>query len=325
METSKWLVTGCAGFIGSNLVEQLLKLNQIVVGIDNLSFGYKSNLENHNNFTFIEGDIRDYKFCLNITKEIKYVLHHAAIASVPLSIKNPIESHEVNVSGFLNILHASKENKVKKFIYASSSAIYGDSAEQPKKEENIGNQLSPYAVNKYCNELYANNYYKIYGLPTIGLRYFNIFGKKQDPNGAYAAVIPKWIREIINNKQIEIYGDGETSRDFCHIDNIIQINILSALSNNPKIFGEIFNCAYGESFTLNELFLYLKGLLSTSYIYPKYKEFRSGDIKHSSANIDKATSLLNYQPKTNLLNGLKSTIDWYMVHPQGFEPRLQHS
>lgn len=321
-----WLVTGVAGFIGSNLAERLLKLNQKVISLDNFSTGHAYNLEHikksvtpkeWENFTFVEGDITDFETCQKITKNVDIVLHQAALGSVPRSIDNPILTNHSNVTGFLNILTASKDNGVKRFVYASSSSVYGDSEELPKVEMRTGNLLSPYAVTKYVNELYMGVFQKCYGMEAIGLRYFNVFGKRQDPNGAYAAVIPKWIGQILNGEDVFINGDGETSRDFTYIENVIQANILAGTTENPKAFGEAFNTAIGGRETLNNLYSAIVNGLKENL--PKleikeaiYRDFREGDIRHSNANIDKIQELLEYQPTHSLEQGLKESIAWYI-------------
>jgi len=321
-----WLITGVAGFIGSNLAETLLKLNQKVISLDNFSTGHRYNLEHiknsvttqeWENFTFVEGDTTDFETCKKITKGVEIVLHQAALGSVPRSIDSPVLSNHANVTGFLNMLTAAKENGVKRFVYASSSSVYGDSEELPKVEERTGNLLSPYAVTKYVNELYMGVFHKCYGMEVIGLRYFNVFGKRQDPNGAYAAVIPKWIGQILNGEDLFINGDGETSRDFTYIENVIQANILAATTENPKAYGEAFNTAIGGRETLNNLYqAIIKGLKEN---LPEleirdaiYQEFRAGDIRHSNANIDKLKSLLEYQPTHTLEEGLTESIIWYI-------------
>lgn len=321
-----WLVTGVAGFIGSNLAEELLNLNQKVIGLDNFSTGYKYNLEHiknsisntkWQNFKFIEGDIRNFDTCLKITESVDIVLHQAALGSVPRSIDNPINSNASNVTGFLNMLTASKENHIKRFVYASSSSVYGDSKELPKVEEKTGNLLSPYAVTKYINELYMGVFYKCYGFESIGLRYFNVFGKRQDPNGAYAAVMPKWISSMLKEEAVYINGDGETSRDFTYIDNVVQANILAATTTNPNAFAKAFNIAAGGRETLNNLFNTIKRELENKLPNLKikdaiYRDFRAGDIRHSNANIDSAKELLGYEPSHNLEQGLKESIKWYI-------------
>lgn len=323
-EPKTWLITGVAGFIGSNLLETLLKLNQKVVGLDNFSTGYKINLTNvrsqvtpanWSNFKFIEGDICDFDICKSVTQNIDYVLHQAALGSVTRSIENPSRTNEVNINGFLNVLEASRDVGVQSFTYAASSSTYGDHAALPKVEENIGNPLSPYAVTKYVNELYASVYARVYGFNTIGLRYFNVFGKRQNPNGAYAAVIPKWIGNLISGKEIFINGDGSTSRDFCFIENVIQMNILAATSNDDAR-NEVYNVAVGDRTTLNQLFDEISSSLS-NYGYediksPSYREFRAGDVMHSQADVNKAIEKLGYYPEHTLRSGLNLTMPWYV-------------
>ena len=315
----KILVTGGAGFIGSNLCEELLRLGNEVVCFDNFATGKKDNiiefLENPN-FTFIKGDIRKLENCLKATKDIDYVLHQAALGSVPRSIKDPITSNEVNVSGFLNMLVASRDNGVKRFVYAASSSTYGDSESMPKVEDVIGKPLSPYAITKYVNELYADIFSKTYGLETIGLRYFNVFGRKQDPNGAYAAVIPKFVSQLMNGESPMINGDGNFSRDFTYIDNVIQANLLSLVTTNEKAINTVYNVAYGDRNTLNDLMKYLKEYLSEfdskiSTIEVIYGPTRPGDIPHSHASIAKAKDNLNYNPEFSLQQGLKEAVKWY--------------
>ena len=321
-----WLVTGVAGFIGSNLAEQLLKLNQKVVGLDNFATGHKHNLEHikksvsrqqWNNFAFTEGDITNYDTCIAITKNIDIVLHQAALGSVPRSIDHPVNSNASNVSGFLNMLTASKDNGVKRFVYASSSSVYGDSEELPKVETRTGNLLSPYAVTKYVNELYMGVFYKCYGFESIGLRYFNVFGKRQDPNGAYAAVMPKWISQMLNGEDVYINGDGETSRDFAYIDNVVQANILAGTTTNTEAFAKAYNTAAGGRETLNNLFNAIKNGLEKRVPNLKikdaiYRDFRAGDIRHSNANIQKAKELLKYEPTHTLEEGLEESLNWYI-------------
>jgi UDP-N-acetylglucosamine 4-epimerase len=321
----KWLITGVAGFIGSNLLEFLLKANQQVIGIDNLSTGSKVNLENVRllvdknqwiGFTFIEGDIRDKSLCARITVGVDFVLHQAALGSVPRSIEDPLTTNDVNVSGFLNVIVASKKANVKKFIYAASSSTYGDSKVLPKVEENIGAPLSPYAVTKYANELYANVFNTAGSFQCVGLRYFNVFGPRQDPNGAYAAVIPKWINLMLNNEIVTIYGCGNTSRDFCFIDNVIQANILAALNNNLNGEHEVLNIAGGQQTTLIELFDDIKTILANKkrvYEYsPIFLDYRDGDVLHSLADISKAKKMFGYKPSHKFSDGLEIAIDWYI-------------
>jgi UDP-N-acetylglucosamine 4-epimerase len=332
LQTQKiWLVTGVAGFIGSNLAEALLKLNQKVVSLDNFATGHRYNLEHikssvskeeWKNFTFVEGDITDYAMCAEITKGVDIVLHQAALGSVPRSIDNPVLSNNANVTGFLNMLTAAKENGVKRFVYASSSSVYGDSQELPKVESRTGNVLSPYAVTKAVNELYMGVFYKVYGFESIGLRYFNVFGKRQDPNGAYAAVMPKWIGQILNGEDVYINGDGETSRDFTYIDNVVQANIMAGMTTNSEAFAKAYNTAAGGRETLNNLYsAIVKGLKENlpelEIKEPIYRDFRAGDIRHSNANIDSAKELLGYKPTHTLEQGLKESIKWYINDIKG--------
>ena len=314
----KILVTGGAGFIGSNLCESLLRLNNKVVCLDNFATGKRANLTsflNHPNFILIKGDIRNLQDCMLATNEVDYVLHQAALGSVPRSIKDPITSNEVNVGGFLNMLVASRDHGVKRFIYAASSSTYGDSESMPKVEEVIGKPLSPYAVTKYVNELYAEIFSTTYGLETIGLRYFNVFGKKQDPNGAYAAVIPKFISQLIQLESPVINGDGSYSRDFTYIDNVIQANLLSMIAPKEAV-NTVYNVAFGDRNTLNDLMRYLKELLSAynpaiEDVAVVYGVKRTGDIPHSHASIVKAQKALQYHPQYSLQQGLKEAIQWY--------------
>jgi len=326
-----WLITGVAGFIGSNLAEALLKLNQKVISLDNFSTGHAYNLEHiqasvtkeqWSNFTFVEGDITNFETCKRVTEGVDIILHQAALGSVPRSIDNPILTNHNNVTGFLNMLTAAKDNGVKRFVYASSSSVYGDSQELPKVEERTGNLLSPYAVTKYVNELYMGVFLKCYGMEAIGLRYFNVFGKRQDPNGAYAAVMPKWIGQILNGEELFINGDGETSRDFTYIENVIQANILAGTTENQKAFGEAFNTAIGGRETLNNLYEAIKNgieenLPELTIKEPIYRDFRVGDIRHSNANIDKMKELLGYEPTHTLEQGLKESINWYINDIKG--------
>ncbi len=331
-EQKSWLVTGAAGFIGSNLAEFLLKNNQKVVGLDNFSTGYQKNIdevltsisaEQGKNFSFIEGDIADLATCEKACRGVDIVLHQAALGSVPRSIADPITSNNSNVTGFLNMLTAAKDAGIKRFVYASSSSVYGDSKELPKVEERTGKLLSPYAVMKMSNELYAGVFTKTYGIETIGLRYFNVFGKRQDPNGAYAAVIPKWVSSLIKGEDVYINGDGETSRDFTYIENVIQMNILAGLTANEKAFGEAFNVAVGGRNTLNELYSIIVDNLSQSPFSisdspfptsPMYRDFRAGDIRHSNADITKAKTLVGYAPTHSIYQGMEEAITWYAEH-----------
>jgi len=316
---NKVLVTGGAGFIGSNLCEALLEKDNKVVCLDNFATGKRENIApllKNTNFTLIEGDIRKLEDCLNATKDVDYVLHQAALGSVPRSIKDPITSNDVNVSGFLNMLVAARDNKVKRFVFAASSSTYGDSQSMPKVEDIIGKPLSPYAITKYVNELYADNFSKTYGLETIGLRYFNVFGRKQDPNGAYAAVIPKFVSQLMKGESPVINGDGNYSRDFTYIDNVIQANLFSLVTTNKKAINTVYNVAYGDRNTLNDLMRYLKEYLSEydakiSNVEVVYGPNRPGDIPHSHASVDKAKELLNYNPQFSLQKGLKEAVKWY--------------
>lgn len=323
-----WLVTGVAGFIGSNLLETLLLLNQKVVGLDNFATGHQHNLdevqglvsnEQWQNFTFIKGDIRDYKSCEQAIKAkgqtVDYILHQAALGSVPRSIADPVMTNSANITGFLNMLTAAKEAKVKSFTYAASSSTYGDHPALPKVEENIGNPLSPYAVTKYVNELYASVFAKTYNFKAIGLRYFNVFGKRQDPNGAYAAVIPKWTSTMINNEELFINGDGETSRDFCFIENTVQMNILAATAPD-EAKDQVYNVAVGDRTTLNDLFTAIKNSLINNHVEvelePTYRDFRVGDVRHSQADISKAKSALGYEPEFVIAQGIDKAMPWYV-------------
>lgn len=316
-----WLITGVAGFIGSHLLEALLKLDQKVIGLDNFSTGYQSNLDDvkdnisasrWKNFSFIRGDITRTEDCMTVTQNVDYVLHQAALGSVPRSIEDPINTNNVNVSGFVNMLFAAKEQNVKSFTYASSSSVYGDHPTLPKLEENIGSTLSPYAVSKYTNEIYASVFAKCYSFQSIGLRYFNVFGTRQDPNGAYAAVIPRWIDLFSHNNDIVIYGDGETSRDFCHIDNVVQANILSSVASSDAK-DSVYNIAVGDRTSLNELYALLSEIIGQKKIdcvsSPIYKDFRDGDIRHSIADIEKARKALNYFPEVRIRQGLERLIE----------------
>ena len=312
------LITGGAGFIGSNLCAYFLENNEVIC-LDNFATGYRHNIDgflSNPKFSLIEGDIRDFKTCENAVFGVDYVLHHAALGSVPRSINDPITTNEVNVSGFLNMLTASRDAKVKRFIYAASSSTYGDSEALPKVEDVIGKPLSPYAVTKYVNELYADVFSKTYGMETIGLRYFNVFGRNQDPNGAYAAVIPKFVAQFLNHESPVINGDGNFSRDFTYVDNVIQMNELAMLTENPRALNTVYNTAFGERTTLNELVNALKEFLSVydneiANVSIIYGQNRIGDIPHSLASIEKAKELLNYQPKFSMKEGLKEAVKWY--------------
>ena len=313
------LVTGGAGFIGSNLCEELLNRNNFVVCLDNFSTGKRENIEafsNNENFKLIEGDIRNLEDCKRACRDVDYVLHQAALGSVPRSINDPVTSNDVNISGFLNMLVASRDAGVKRFVYAASSSTYGDSESMPKVEDIIGKPLSPYAVTKYVNELYADVFSKTYGLETIGLRYFNVFGRKQDPNGAYAAVIPKFVSQLMNADSPVINGDGSNSRDFTYIDNVIQANLLSLITKDKNAINTVYNVAFGDRNTLNDLVVYLKKYLSEfdsniNDIEVIYGPNRDGDIPHSHASIEKAKESLNYNPHFSLQSGLKEAVKWY--------------
>ena len=356
-ESHTWLITGVAGFIGSNLLEALLKFNQRVVGLDNFATGHQHNLDEvqslvtpqqWTNFNFIQGDIRNLDDCrlamqwsstlesctLNLEAQheiVDFVLHQSALGSVPRSIEDPINTNETNISGFLNMLVAARDAKVKRFVYAASSSTYGDHPDLPKVEDKIGKPLSPYAVTKLVNELYADVFARTYGFKTIGLRYFNIFGRRQDPEGAYAAVIPKWISSLIKNEPVYINGDGETSRDFCYIENVVQINLLAATigttSHLPQAgdgwgggvspVNQVYNVAVGDRTTLNQLYEALRMNLANQYPHlaegkPLYRDFRAGDVRHSLANISKANTLLGYAPKYRISEGLKEAMSWYI-------------
>ena len=319
LTNKKILVTGGAGFIGSNLCEELIRLGNQVSCLDNFSTGKRENITlllNNTDFTLIEGDIRKLDDCLKASKDVDYVLHQAALGSVPRSIKDPITSNDVNVNGFLNMLVAARDNGVKRFVYAASSSTYGDSESMPKVENIIGKPLSPYAITKYVNELYADIFSTTYGLESIGLRYFNVFGRKQDPNGAYAAVIPKFVSQLMKGESPVINGDGNYSRDFTYIDNVIQANLLSLVTKNEKAINTVYNVAYGDRNTLNDLMTYLKDYLSEfdskiSNVEVVYGPNRAGDIPHSHASVDKAKELLNYNPQFSLQRGLKEAVKWY--------------
>lgn len=322
----KWLVTGIAGFIGSNLLEELLKLGQIVIGLDNFSTGYRHNFEDAkrevgdkrwSRFTFFEGDIRNLNDCRKACENIEYVLHQAALASVPRSIDDPITTNQSNINGFLNMIVAARNARVKRFVYAASSATYGDDLESPKREDKIGRPLSPYALTKYVNELYADVFSRIYGLESIGLRYFNVFGKRQDPNGAYAAVIPRWIDSFLNLIRPTVNGNGGTSRDFCYIQNAVEANLLAATADNVEALNKVYNIAYGSSTTLNQLYQIIRDEIShykpeVKAIEPIYGPFRKGDIRHSLADISRAKELLGYNPRFDVKQGMAESIKWYV-------------
>ncbi len=320
-----WLITGVAGFIGSNLLEALLKLNQSVIGIDNFSNSSGNNLsavqavsgENWSNFTFYEADIRNLEDCLKACNTADFVLHQAALGSIPRSIANPVLTNDSNINGFLNMLIASRDSNAKRFVYAASSSTYGDHPSLPKTEDRIGRPLSPYAITKYVNELYAEVFGKTYGMETIGLRYFNVFGPRQSPDGAYAAVIPKWINSLLSGDACIINGDGSTSRDFCYIDNVIQANILAATSTNMNAINQVYNVAYGTSTTLNDLHQILvqniaKHNYQTIENKPSYQDFRPGDVLHSLADITKAKKFLSYNPIYSAEEGLENTVNWFI-------------
>jgi UDP-N-acetylglucosamine/UDP-N-acetylgalactosamine 4-epimerase len=323
-EPKTWLITGVAGFIGSNLLETLLKLDQRVVGLDNFATGHQHNLdevqslvtpEQWNRFRFIEGDIREFKDCAAACEGVDNVLHQAALGSVPRSVHDPITTHDVNSSGFLRMLEAARAAGVKSFTYAASSSTYGDHPDLPKVEDRIGRPLSPYAVTKFTNELYADVFSRVYGFQTVGLRYFNVFGKRQDPHGAYAAVIPLWTAALIRGDDVHINGDGETSRDFCFVDNAVKANILAATSE-PAARNQVYNVAVGDRTTLNELYDGLKRALAAHGVesdkQPVYRDFRLGDIRHSQASVEKAETLLGYTQRVRIADGLLEAMPWYI-------------
>ncbi|MEN2751566.1 NAD-dependent epimerase/dehydratase family protein [Psychrobacter sp. FBL11] len=320
-----WLITGVAGFIGSNLLETLLKLDQTVVGLDNFATGHQKNLdevqslvsaEQWQRFRFIEGDIRKVDDCYKACEGADYVLHQAALGSVPRSLADPIATNETNISGFLNMLVAARDAEVSSFTYAASSSTYGDHPALPKVEDAIGKPLSPYAVTKYVNELYAEVFARSYGFKSVGLRYFNVFGRRQDPDGAYAAVIPKWTAAMIANDDVYINGDGETSRDFCYIDNTVQANILAATSTNTDAKNQVYNVAVGDRTTLNDLFNAIKSALAENDVKydkePVYRDFREGDVRHSQADVTKAKNLLGYKPQFDISQGIDKAMPWYV-------------
>jgi UDP-N-acetylglucosamine 4-epimerase len=326
VEPKTWLVTGVAGFIGSNLLETLLKLDQKVVGLDNFATGHQRNLDEVRNsvtndqwqrFSFIEGDIRNLEHCREACAGIDYVLHQAALGSVPRSLKNPIATNQTNIDGFLNMLVAARDANVSSFTYAASSSTYGDHPGLPKVEGTIGKPLSPYAVTKYVNELYAEVFARCYNFNTIGLRYFNVFGKRQDPEGAYAAVIPKWAASMIKNEDIFINGDGETSRDFCFIDNTVQANLLAATAESSSALNQVYNVAVNGRTTLNSLFVALKkelGVNGVTYAKdPIYRDFREGDVRHSQADIGKIKDSLDYDPLYFIEEGVAKAMPWYIA------------
>ena len=322
LKNKKILITGGAGFIGSNLIERFLGQNNFIVCLDNFATGKRENLEPfmaNPNFRLIEGDIRDITVCQKAVEGIDVVLHQAALGSVPRSIKDPVTTNDVNIGGFVNMLTATKDAGIKRFVYAASSSTYGDHPTLPKVEDRIGKPLSPYAITKYVNELYAEIFSSLYGIETIGLRYFNVFGKRQDPNGAYAAAIPKFIKLLINHESPLIFGDGEQSRDFTYIDNVVQMNELAATTKNPDAVNTVYNVAFGEATTVNYLVEVLKSNLSKfdpeiTKVNPVHGDLRLGDILHSLAAIDKAQNLLGYDPQYSIKAGLEEAIDWYWEH-----------
>ncbi len=325
-EPGTWLVTGAAGFIGSNLVEALLQLDQRVAGLDNFATGHEKNLAQiqasvgparWTNFSFMRGDICDLVTCHGACKDVDYVLHQAALGSVPRSLEDPLSTHAANNTGFLNMLVAARDAKVRRFVYAASSSTYGDHPGLPKVEDIIGKPLSPYAVTKLVNELYADVFGRCYDMESIGLRYFNIFGRRQDPDGAYAAVVPKWVASMIHHEPVYINGDGETSRDFCYIDNVIQANLLAATSPHAEAANQVYNVAVGDRTTLNQLFEAIRSLLVPKFPHlaefkPVYRDFRAGDVRHSLADISKARMRLGYEPAYRIGEGLAEAMDWYV-------------
>jgi UDP-N-acetylglucosamine 4-epimerase len=326
-----WLVTGVAGFIGSNLLERLLKLEQRVIGLDNFATGHRHNLDQVRDavtetqwarFRFIDGDIRQPADCHKACVGVDYVLHQAALGSVPRSLEDPLTTNAANIDGFLNMLVAARDAKVRRFVYAASSSTYGDHPGLPKVEDRIGKPLSPYAVTKLVNEQYAEVFARAYGFQSIGLRYFNIFGPRQDPNGAYAAVVPKWTAAMMAGEPVWINGDGETSRDFCYIANAVQANLLAATTENPEATNQVYNVAVGDRTTLNELFEAIRSLLAPRFLHldgfhPSYRDFRAGDVRHSLADVSKARSLLGYEPSHRISDGLREAMDWYVANVGG--------
>jgi UDP-N-acetylglucosamine 4-epimerase len=322
----RWLVTGVAGFIGSNLLETLLGLGQEVVGLDNFSTGFRRNLDlvraavgddAWSRFEFIEGDICRPEDCRTACERIDFVLHQAALGSVPRSIANPQATHEANVDGFLNMLIAARDATVARFVYASSSSVYGDHPALPKVEDRVGRPLSPYAATKAMNEMYAEVFARSYGIETIGLRYFNVFGPRQDPHGAYAAVIPRWIAALIDGRKVQIYGDGQTTRDFCYVDNAVQANVLAATAQDPAAVNRAYNVAVGDRMSLTDLFEACRDMLGERFdtvreAVPDYGDFRAGDVRHSQADIGMAKSLLGYAPTLRVREGLRAALDWYV-------------
>ena len=324
----RWLVTGVAGFIGSNLLETLLRLDQEVIGLDNFSTGFRHNLDQvreavtprqWQRFTLMEGDIRDLETCVRACAGQHRVLHQAALGSVPRSVADPLTTHASNITGHLNMLVAARDTGVERMVYAASSSTYGDHPGLPKEEDTIGRPLSPYAVTKYVNELYADVFHRTYGLDTVGLRYFNVFGRRQDPHGAYAAVIPLWFAALIGNRTVYINGDGETSRDFCYIDNCVQANILAATVDRKAAMNQVYNVAFGARTTLNELFEHIRQRVGEKYprartVTPVFRDFRAGDVRHSLADITRASQLLGYAPEFSVARGLDQASQWYMAH-----------
>lgn len=320
-----WVITGVAGFIGSNLLEELLALGQTVVGVDNFSTGHRANLDEvlarpltaNARFRMVEGDIRDLETCRAACDGADYVLHHAALGSVPWSMDDPLRTNAVNVDGFVNMLVAAKDAGIKRFVYASSSAVYGDTPDHPQIEERLGRPLSPYAASKSTNETYAVAFQMSYGLESIGLRYFNVFGRRQDPAGAYAAVIPRWIASLLRGERCRIFGDGETTRDFCYVANVIQANLLAATVRDAGATGRAYNVACAESVTLNRLFQLMRDRLALddlrfAFAQPQYDAFRPGDIRFSCASIEKAREMLSFSPTHNVAQGLEEALDWYL-------------
>ncbi|MEQ9462259.1 MAG: SDR family oxidoreductase [Haliea sp.] len=321
---ARWLVTGAAGFIGSHLVERLLRLGQTVVGLDNFATGHRHNLDavlaaaaGSGEFTFIEGDIRSLDDCRRAMAGVDHVLHEAALGSVPRSLEDPLLTNAVNIDGFVNMLVAARDAGVRRFVYAASSSTYGDHPGLPKVEDEIGKPLSPYAVTKYVNEIYADVFHRAYGLDCVGLRYFNVFGPRQDPEGAYAAVIPRWFGELTAGRSCQINGDGETSRDFCYIDNVVQANLLAATATDAAALNQVYNVAFGGRTSLNELYYGIRDLLSPGRpaladAQPEYGAFRAGDVRHSQADIGKAAGLLGYAPTLDVQEGLARTAAWFL-------------